>query len=62
MKNSEDKRESGFEDDPRGVLCRHPEHAPPGHMVIPPGEIYRHVCPACGRESVLRPPQVFMKA
>lgn len=56
------KKESGFEDDPRGKPCMHPEHQPPSHMVITQGKIYRHVCPGCGGEVVLRPPQVFMKA
>jgi hypothetical protein len=58
------KKESGFEDDPRksSLPCRHPEHDPPGHMVIPRGKIYRHVCPSCGMELVLRPPEVMMKA
>lgn len=59
------KRDGGFEDDPLAQwirLCRHPEHNPPSHLVIPQGKIYRHVCPECGREVVLRPPQMFMKA
>lgn len=27
--------------------CRHPEHDPPGHIVLEDG-IYEHECPACG--------------
>ncbi len=28
-------------------ICKHPEHNPPGHIVLPPG-VYEHTCPACG--------------
>ncbi len=56
-------RKSGFEDDTQSVWpCRHPEHDPPGHIVIPQGKIYRHICPGCGSEAVLRPPQTFMSS
>jgi len=30
------------------IVCRHPEHNPPGMMVYEPGE-YEHECPGCGR-------------
>ena len=53
-------RKSGFEDDPAPKPCRHNEHDPPGHMVIPEGKIYRHICPGCGAEMVLRPPITFL--
>jgi len=51
------KRESGFEDDRSSwmKMCKDPEHNPPTHLVIPRGKIYRHVCPSCGREVVVRP-------
>ena len=29
-------------------FCRHPEHEPAKHVVLPPGR-YRHTCPKCGR-------------
>lgn len=29
--------------------CHHPEHDPPGMIVLRPG-VYEHVCPACGRK------------
>lgn len=51
------KRESGFEDLDEEQPCIHPEHNPPTHLFIPPGKQYRHVCPGCEREVVLRSPQ-----
>ncbi len=56
------KKKSGFEDDPAPARCLHREHEPPSHMVIPQGKLYRHVCPGCGRETVLRAPQIFMSS
>lgn len=45
----------GFEDDDDfPEPCSHPEHNPPSHLVIPRGKRYRHVCPSCGRQMVLR--------
>lgn len=38
--------------------CMSPEHNPPTHLYIPPGESYTHVCPACGKETVLRSPNI----
>jgi len=35
--------------------CTHPEHNPPGHMVIPQGCVYNHQCPACGKRQTIRP-------
>jgi hypothetical protein len=40
--------------------CRSPEHHPPSHICIPQGMQYRHVCPGCGAESVIRPMQVCL--
>lgn len=28
--------------------CQHPEHVPPGMIVLEPGR-YEHTCPGCGR-------------
>ncbi len=56
--DNKNKRESGFEDDPllpQTKICRDPEHEPPNMLVIQQGKIYRHVCPTCGREVILRP-------
>lgn len=58
-------RQSGFEDEPKDVWtkpCLDPAHKPPSHMVIPAGKIYRHVCPSCGAEVVLRRLTISMKA
>lgn len=55
-------RRGSFEDIPAQERCLNPSHEPPSHMVIPAGKQYRHVCPGCGREMILRPPAIFMKA
>jgi len=52
------EKKSGFEDIPVQEQCRHPEHNPPTHLYIPPGKRYRHVCPGCGQERVIQPPQI----
>jgi predicted RNA-binding Zn-ribbon protein involved in translation (DUF1610 family) len=36
--------------------CRHPEHEPPTHAVIV--RPIKWVCPGCGREVIIRPPEV----
>lgn len=38
--------------------CNSPEHSPPTHLCIPEGMQYRHICPACGAEYVMRGSQV----
>lgn len=30
--------------------CPHPEHKPPGMIVLPPGG-YSHTCPCCGKTT-----------
>jgi pyruvate/2-oxoacid:ferredoxin oxidoreductase beta subunit len=47
---------SGFENDPdvKQTYCRHPEHLPPMHLVIPHGKLYRHICPGCGKTTIIR--------
>lgn len=55
---SEARKRGGFEDDPEpkaGGYCNHPEHVPPTHLYVPAGKRYRHICPACGQETVIRP-------
>lgn len=32
--------------------CMHPEHSPPGHVVLSDG-IYEHTCPGCGFTSTV---------
>ena len=29
-------------------ICRHPDHAPPSMLYIPPGQYHLHTCPGCG--------------
>jgi len=38
--------------------CPDPEHKPPMHLYIPPGKGYKHICPTCGKEEILIPPQI----
>lgn len=45
---------SHFEDEDPQQICRHREHNPPSHMVIPHGKRYVHICPGCGFRCVLR--------
>jgi len=33
--------------------CVHPEHNPPGFIVIPHGKMLRHTCPGCGKVTVV---------
>ncbi len=49
-----EKRRSGFEDLPQKEICSDPEHNPPMHLWVPHGQQFRHVCPGCGQEKVLR--------
>lgn len=51
-------KKSGFFDLEPTIICRHPEHEPPKHLHIPQGKGYRHICPSCGKETVLIPPQI----
>ncbi len=46
MKSAEDNTWAGF--------CPHPNHNPPTHIVIPQGQIKKHKCPQCGRESHMK--------
>ncbi|MFA5234766.1 MAG: hypothetical protein WC390_10235 [Sulfurimonas sp.] len=52
MKESK-KNRGGFEDIPKVERCTHPQHNPPNMLWIPPGKQYRHICPGCGKETVL---------
>jgi hypothetical protein len=42
-----------FEPDEKDQRCRHPEHDPPGHIVLKPGT-YTYECPACGQRQTFR--------
>ncbi len=37
--------------------CLHPKHNPPAHIVLKPG-VYEHVCPGCGKRTVVNVPHV----
>ncbi len=49
---------SGFFDLQKQDTCHDSEHNPPTHIHIPQGKGYRHVCPSCGKETVIIPQQV----
>jgi hypothetical protein len=55
-KIGEKKRQGGFrriDVEPWGAKpCHHPEHNPPGHIVLPPGR-YEYTCPGCGRVTIV---------
>lgn len=33
--------------------CMHPNHKPPGLIVIPAGQTHTHICPACGQKTTM---------
>ncbi len=41
-------------------ICCHLEHNPPSMIVIPEGHIYRHVCPGCKSEVLLKPTETYL--
>lgn len=57
--NRADKEQSGWEEDNSPKPCLNPGHNPTTHLYIPPGRIYRHVCPACGYTVRLTSPQII---
>ncbi len=38
--------------------CNDLEHDPPMHLNIPQGYGYKHVCPSCGKQQTVIPPQI----
>jgi len=48
------KPRGGLEPIEEKYKCMDPEHEPPGLLHIPYGHQYRHVCPTCGMEQILR--------
>lgn len=52
------EKQGGFFPLQKSKVCRDPEHKPPTHLYIPPGQGYRHVCPSCGNVIDLIPPQI----
>lgn len=45
--------------DPLPLPCNHPEHNPPGMMVLSPGT-YEYTCPQCGNKQIFTVPQVYL--
>ncbi len=35
-------------------VCTSPQHNPPTHLYIPPGNIAIHTCPGCGKETKMQ--------
>ncbi len=40
--------------------CPHPEHNPPNMICLRPGQVLRHVCPACGKTRYIHGSTCFM--
>jgi len=53
MDNKEPNK-SGFEMLKDEAFCLDINHSPPTHLWIPQGKQYRHICPTCGKEQVLK--------
>lgn len=52
------EKQSGFFDLPDEHVCNDLQHYPPMHLCIPQGQGYRHVCPKCGKVSILTSPNI----
>lgn len=55
-----DQNKSGFFNLPEDKSCKDKQHNPPSHICIPKGKGYRHVCPSCGKETVIIPQQITL--
>jgi hypothetical protein len=42
---------------PTNEMCMYPEHNPPMHIVLEPGE-YEHECPACRKKQKIVVPLI----
>ena len=40
-------------------VCLHPNHNPPGHIVLSPGT-YEYTCPGCGATQIVNVPLVTL--
>lgn len=60
MSEPREPKKGGFEDIPIQERCLNPQHNPPSHLCIPAGKQYRHVCPGCDVEVVMRSPMISM--
>lgn len=55
-------KRGGFEPIPEHARpCLSPGHNPPTHLCIPYGMQYRHICPACGNETVMQSSEVYFR-
>jgi predicted RNA-binding Zn-ribbon protein involved in translation (DUF1610 family) len=52
------QKQGGFFDLPKVQTCKSNEHNPPTHIHIPQGKGFKHICPACGKETIIIPPQI----
>jgi hypothetical protein len=48
------RNKSGFFDLAQQDICIDLNHNPPQHLYIPQGKGYKHVCPSCGKETILK--------
>lgn len=49
------------DDDKWPKPCGHPQHEPPGHIVIPQGKKMIHTCPGCGATITIRPMAMYFR-
>lgn len=43
------------EDSDKAVIpCLGKQHEPPTHLYVPPGESFTHICPNCGKKTVIK--------
>jgi len=48
-------KKGGFEPiEEKQKTCMDPEHEPPWLLHIPYGQQYRHICPTCGQEKIIK--------
>lgn len=53
-----DNQEGGFFDLDPMEICNHINHLPPMYLWIPEVKGYRHICPKCGKVTVLTNPKI----
>ena len=53
-------KESGFFPLDKKKVCNSREHNPPSHLHIPQGQGYQHVCPQCGKVTIIYPQQISL--
>lgn len=60
IQNIKTGENGGFFDLPTDNMCKDKEHNPPQYLHIPQGKGYRHVCPSCGKQQIVIPPQITL--